>query len=203
MPPRSCTLPTVTRTKSSKPSVSTNTCLLRPLIFFHASTPRSPACSVQRTVWLSTLPALGSGFRPTAFLTLRTSVRLIAAPVPSRSKWPQPAYTVFQQGKLCGRSRLGQVWEAAQPVRCCLWAKTRAGPIGAVVLKTIPICPRHIRLFRSTYKMTHKISNKSTLRGCPTGLVQVNRRARRLYCLRVRSWEYAFQVIRIPIKLIE
>ena len=51
---------------SSRPSVSTSRCRLRPLIFLPASKPRGPPLSVVLTDWLSMIPAVGWASRPAA-----------------------------------------------------------------------------------------------------------------------------------------
>src|SRR5262245_15024397 len=59
----SSALAAVTTTASSRPSVSTAMCRLRPLTFLCTSTPRCSPPSLVATDWLSMLPALGGGLR--------------------------------------------------------------------------------------------------------------------------------------------
>jgi hypothetical protein len=53
-----------TTATSNNPSVSTETCRLAPLLVFPGASPRVPLLRVTLPVWLSTLPAPGSGRFP-------------------------------------------------------------------------------------------------------------------------------------------
>src|SRR5437773_41288 len=83
----------------------------RPLTFLWASYPRASPPSVDGTDWLSMLPALGVGFRPSARRTRSRRASWIRASVPllrHSSKYPQ---TVLLGGKSLGKN---SHW---QPVR--------------------------------------------------------------------------------------
>src|SRR5207248_10328453 len=101
----------VTATARSSPREPTTTCRLRPLTFLWASYPRASPPSVDGTDWLSMLPALGVGFRPSARRTRSRRASWIRASVPllrHSSKYPQ---TVLLGGKSLGKN---SHW---QPVR--------------------------------------------------------------------------------------
>lgn len=65
-PAASCTLAVVRLTISSRPSVSTTTCRLRPFTFLAVSYPPPPGTCGALIVWLSTTPALGLARDPPA-----------------------------------------------------------------------------------------------------------------------------------------
>ena len=88
---------------------------------------------------------------------------------------------------LSPRRRLAQAVKrphADRPHMGAVLTKTRAGPTGC----------RSDQDGRCFDQEDSAALSMTTLRGSSPGLSQGNRGARRLYCLRVRSWEYAFRV---------
>jgi hypothetical protein len=104
----SSSLAEVTATATSRPIVSTTTCLFRPLTFLWLSRPRADPPSVAGTDWVSMLPALGVGSRPSATRTRSRSASWIASRVPLCRHSLKYRQVVLLGGKSVGKNRHGQ-----------------------------------------------------------------------------------------------
>ena len=104
MPSWSGTLALCTLASTSSPSVSTRMWRLRPLTFLPPSKPLcSPPTPVVFTDWASTMPALGSGSRPSFRLKRRRSARFKCLPGSVDAPFPEVV-----EHRLPGREVSGQ-----------------------------------------------------------------------------------------------
>ena len=105
---RSCVSADVIWHSIGRPSVSTATWRLRPLIFLAASKPRGPPAWVVLTDWLSTTTAVGAASRPSASRAPITRTHTIWVDNPLSRQASNRFCTVVNGGKSLGSSRQGQ-----------------------------------------------------------------------------------------------